>query len=34
MLWLSCLRSCTYGSTTSMHAAVMPSGPPDSTARS
>ena len=27
-------RSCTYGSTASMHAAMMPSGPPASTARS
>ncbi len=33
-LWPNCLRSWTKGSTTSMHAAMMPSGPPESTARS
>jgi hypothetical protein len=32
--WPNCLRSCTKGSTTSMQAAMMPSGPPESTARS
>ena len=32
--WPNCFRSWMKGSTTSMHAAMMPSGPPESTARS
>ena len=32
--WPNCLRSWMYGTATSMQAAMMPSGPPESTARS
>jgi hypothetical protein len=32
--WPNCLRSCMYGTTASMQACMMPSGPPDSTVRS